>query len=152
MCTLNWPSIKTNRPSLVGTVNIRIPDWFGIWMVHFDWYRAFEYRTQKVRFSNGFNKMAAFYHLKTEFQKCPKNDHLNTGRSGIQMFTVFSQKSERYWLAKHCFRANKVKTKLSELVKNSGRNCSSCLNPNISRVCKLAEMYRFLPLKCLENN
>ena len=35
-----------------------------------------------------FNKTAAFYHLKTRHKKWSKNDHLNTGRSGIQMFTV----------------------------------------------------------------
>jgi hypothetical protein len=33
---------------------------------------------KKVRFSNGFNKMAAFYHLKTGHKKCPKNDHSKT--------------------------------------------------------------------------
>jgi hypothetical protein len=28
-----------------------------------------------VRFSNGFKKMAAFYHSKTGHKKCVKNDH-----------------------------------------------------------------------------
>jgi hypothetical protein len=41
-----------------------------------------------VRFSNGFNKMAAFYHSKTGHKKRPKNDFSNTRQSGIRWFTV----------------------------------------------------------------
>jgi hypothetical protein len=40
-----------------------------------------------VRFSNGFNKIAAKAIRKSDL-KCPKNDHSNTGQSGIWWFTV----------------------------------------------------------------
>jgi hypothetical protein len=34
---------------------------------------------------------SCFYHSKTGFKNCPKNDHLNTGRSGIRWFTVLNK-------------------------------------------------------------
>jgi hypothetical protein len=47
---------------------------------------------RKPDFSSGFrmvfNKMATFYHSKTGHKRSPKNDHWNTGQSGIWWFTV----------------------------------------------------------------
>jgi hypothetical protein len=44
-------------------------------------------RKYPVQISNG-KKQNGCHHLKSGHKKCPKNDHLNTGQSGIWWITV----------------------------------------------------------------
>jgi hypothetical protein len=60
----------------------------SVWFSNGPTIRKLDKTGQNVRFSNDKNKMVAKPIRKPETQKCSKNDHLNTRRSGIWWFTV----------------------------------------------------------------
>ncbi len=111
---------------MVKKIIYRDPNTVTHWIPNRGWYsdsilcqsRTFEYRTSLDRFINKTNilfipkrsRQAAILflpleirtkwrpnHSKTGFQKCPKNDHWITGRSGIRWVTVIELVAR--WLA-----------------------------------------------------